>query len=83
MSPDFHELWRSHNDSPSLLQDLWQGLNHCLSFTVVTLVLGWVTTSVHYSCSDGFVLALVDRNPIRPHYHNIAFNSLYMLNGCA
>ena len=43
-----------------------------LSFTKVkrrwvTLVLGWVTTSVHNSClSDGFVLAKVDQNPFRP-----------------
>ena len=27
LSPDFHELWRNHNDC--LLQKLWHGHNDC------------------------------------------------------
>ena len=57
-SPDFHELW------PSMM-------SICL-FTEVkqqwaTLVLGWVTASVHCSCLWwGLQLALVDENPFQP-----------------
>ena len=41
LSPNFHELWHGHND--------------CLSFTKVkwrwaTLVMGWVTSLMHYLC---------------------------------
>ena len=51
LSLDFHELWCSV-------------MSICL-FTEVkqqwaTLVLGWVTTSVHYSCLMALWLALVD-----------------------
>ena len=35
-----------------------------------TLVLGWVTTSVHYCCLMALQLALVDQNPFRPCLFN-------------
>ena len=41
-----------------------------------TLLLGWVTASVHYWCvSDGFALALVDRNPFSALFFFIALKS--------
>ena len=52
-SLDFHELWHGHNDRLSFTEVVaWP---QWLCFTEVrrwwaTLVLGWVTTSVHYSC---------------------------------
>ena len=57
LSSDFHELWCSL-------------MSTCL-FTEVkrqwaTLVLGWVTASVHYLCLMALQLALVDQNPFRP-----------------
>ena len=41
LSPDFHNLCRGRNDCPSFteVEQQWD-----------TLVLGWVTTSVHYLC---------------------------------
>ena len=41
LSPDFHDLWHSHNDFLSFTEVKRQW---------VTLVLGWVAATVHYSC---------------------------------
>ena len=60
LSPDFHE-WCHSMMSVCLLAEVMQQW--------ATLVLGWVTASVHYTLSyDGSVANTVDRNPFWPFF---------------
>ena len=55
LSPEFHELWHS-GMTTSLITEVKQQW--------ATLVLGWVTASVHHSCLMALRLMLVDGNPL-------------------